>query len=135
VAQIGYSDYRPRNYEYFRFASWDYILKLNKKASLIITHGGAGNLIVASHFRKPIVAVPRMRRYGEHVNDHQLQLVRELEKQKRVVAVYKISDLGPAIAKAKRLKSRRKNDSRERKIVSVVRNYIEKVARENKYRK
>lgn len=130
VAQVGYSSYKPKNYRYFKFTSWQRILKLNKAAGVIITHGGAGNLILASHFNKPIIAVPRMKRYGEHINDHQLQLVKELEKQGRVIPVYDINELETAIGKAKKLKLGSVNNRKELKIVSIVRNYIENIARQ-----
>jgi len=132
IAQIGCSKYKPKNYQYFTFTTWQKILKLNKIADVVVTHGGAGNLLLASHFKKPIVAVPRMKRFGEHVDDHQLQLVRELEKQRRVIAVYDINDLGKALKKAKSLKSRKRGREKEmpKKIVSIVRSYIEKIAKE-----
>jgi len=130
VAQTGYSNYKPKKYHYFKFTSWQRILNLNKIADIVVTHGGAGNLILASHFNKTIVAVPRMKRFGEHLNDHQLQLVKELEKQRRVISVYNINDLSYAIKKAKKLKVRKKNEKKEKKIISIVRNYVEKVSKE-----
>jgi len=129
IAQIGYSKYKPRNYQYFTFTSWKKILKLNNIADIIITHGGAGNLILASHINKPIVVVPRMKHYGEHVDNHQLQLVRELEKQGRVIAVYDINELGKAVKKAKSFKSGKRSREKERRIVSIVRHYIEDIAK------
>ena len=131
VAQTGYSTYKPKNYESFNFASWKKIIELNKKAKVVITHGGAGNLLTASHFNKSIVAVPRLKKYEEHVNDHQLQLVTKLDKEKRVVGVYDINFLGSAIKKAKRFKIRKQSDSKEKLIVSTVRSYIEKIVSEN----
>ena len=135
IAQIGYSNYLPRNYHYFKFTSWQKILNLNRKADVVITHGGAGNLILASHFNKIIVAVPRMRRYGEHVNDHQIQLVRELEKQRRIIAVYNIKEMSEAIRRAirkaknktKELKFGKRNEIKEKRIISIVKSYIENI--------
>lgn len=131
IAQIGNSIYRPRRYQFFKFTSWQRILKFNRSADVIVTHGGAGNLILASHFNKIIVAVPRMKKFGEHVNDHQLQLVKELERQGRVIAVYDISRLEDAIMNAKGLRIRNKNYRKERKIISIVRDYVQKVAVQN----
>jgi len=115
IAQIGNSKYRPRNYEYFTFSSWRRILDLNKRSNVVITHGGAGSIMLAAHFNKPIVAVPRRKKYGEHADDHQIQLVRELEKEKRVIAVYEIENLSNAIKKAKLLKSKNRSQKKRRK--------------------
>ncbi|HLC39437.1 MAG TPA: PssE/Cps14G family polysaccharide biosynthesis glycosyltransferase [archaeon] len=130
VAQIGNSTYKPKNYDYFAFTSWQRILRLNKTADVVVSHGGAGNLLLAAHFGKPIVVVPRMKKLGEHVDDHQLQLVRQLEREKRVVGVYDIGDLGNAIKKAKILTMRKRKERREKKIVAIVRDYIEQIAKE-----
>jgi len=130
IAQTGYSTYKPKNYKHFEFANWQTILKLNKEANIIVTHGGAGNLLTASHFNKPTVAVPRMKKYGEHVNDHQLQLVKKLEREGRVVAVYDITKLENAIIKAKTLKAGNQKLRREKKIISIIRSCIEKIANE-----
>jgi len=139
IAQIGYSSYKPRNYRYFKFTSWNRILDLNKKADVVITHGGAGNLLIASYFNKQIVAVPRMKRYGEHLNDHQIQLVKELEKQGRVLAVYNITNLGQAIRKAKKKIKvnalKKKDEKKERKIISIVERYVEKISKEKNTKK
>jgi len=124
IAQTGSSTYKPRNFRHFNFSEWKNITKLNKDAEIVVTHGGAGNLLMASHFMKPIVAVPRMKKFGEHVNDHQLQLVRELERQGRVIAVYDIHDLSKAIAKAKTYISKKRKFNRKKRIVAVVDNYL-----------
>lgn len=130
IAQTGNSTYKPKNFEHFSFSSWKRILKLNRDASLVISHGGAGNLLVASHYSKSIVAVPRLKKFNEHVNDHQVQLVKELEKERRVIGVYDIKTLGKSIRKAKLLRSKNTEMRKEKKIVSIVRDYINEMANE-----
>lgn len=51
-AQIGYSDYMPRNYEYKNFLDRDEFLQLEKKSDIIITHGGTGAIIGAVKNKK-----------------------------------------------------------------------------------
>ena len=45
--------------------------------------------------------MPRRKHYGEHVNDHQMQLVNELASQGRVVPAYEPEDLTDAILEAR----------------------------------
>jgi UDP-N-acetylglucosamine transferase subunit ALG13 len=106
IAQIGYATYRPRNYEYFTFTSEEKILELNKKARLIITHAGVGSIITALQFRKPIIVVPRLKKFNEHVNDHQVQIAKAFEKEGKVLACYDINKLENVIKKAKKFKLR-----------------------------
>lgn len=74
-AQIGYSDYIPQNYRYNNFLDREEFSVEMGKADIVITHGGTGAIIGAVKKGKKVIAVPRLAKYGEHVDDHQLQLV------------------------------------------------------------
>ena len=78
-AQIGYSDYQPINYKYKQFLDRDEFAAMEGKADIVITHGGTGAIIGAVKKGKKVIAVPRLAKYGEHVDDHQLQLLKEFE--------------------------------------------------------
>ena len=75
IAQIGYSDYKPQNYQYKDFMDQDEYFKVINEADIVITHGGTGAIIGAVKRGKKVIAVPRLAKYGEHVDDHQLQIV------------------------------------------------------------
>ena len=74
-AQIGYSDYKPRNYKYKEFLDREEFVTWEDKADIVITHGGTGAIIGAVKKGKKVIAVPRLKKYGEHVDDHQIQLI------------------------------------------------------------
>ena len=74
-AQIGYSDYLPKNFNYKKFLDRDEFSKEMSKAEIVITHGGTGAIIGAVKKGKKVIAVPRRAKYGEHVDDHQLQFL------------------------------------------------------------
>lgn len=74
-AQIGYSDYKPQNYKYKEFVDREEFAAWEDKADIVITHGGTGAIIGAVKKGKKVIAVPRLARYGEHVDDHQIQLI------------------------------------------------------------
>ena len=79
-AQIGYSDYLPRKYSYKKFLDRDEFSKEMGKADIVITHGGTGAIIGAVKKGKKVIAVPRLVKYGEHVDDHQLQLIKQFDE-------------------------------------------------------
>lgn len=79
-AQIGYSDYLPQNYEYKTFLDREEFSKNIKNARIVITHGGTGAIIRAVKCGKRVIAVPRLEKYGEHVDDHQLQLIKQFKE-------------------------------------------------------
>src|SRR5262249_43281816 len=64
------------------------------------SHGGVTQLSVVRLGKIPVV-MPRLRKYGEHVNDHQVQLVRELAVDGWVVPAYEPVDLAGAIGDAR----------------------------------
>lgn len=103
IAQIGHSTYEPENISWFRFTTFDKLDKLYKNAKVIIAHGGAGSILNGLDNGNPVVAVPRYKKYNEHVNDHQLDLVRALEKMKKITAVYDIKNLLNGILSARKL--------------------------------
>lgn len=103
VAQAGHSTYKPKNFEWFRFTTFEKLNKLYKAANVFVTHGGAGSILNGLSNGKPVIAVPRLKKYEEHVNDHQMELVRALEKKKKIIAVYDIKYLSNAISSAKKM--------------------------------
>ena len=74
-AQIGASDYYPKNFRYKDYLDRDEFSKEMDRSDIVITHGGTGVIINAVKKKKKVIAIPRLAKYGEHVDDHQLQLV------------------------------------------------------------
>ena len=89
-AQIGYSDYLPQNYEYKKFLDREEFSLIMDKADIVITHGGTGAIIGAVKKEKKVIAVPRLVQYGEHVDDHQIQIV---EQFKELNLIYACEDM------------------------------------------
>ena len=104
IMQIGHSTYKPKNAEWFRFTDFNNLRKIQKTARLIITHGGAGCIIDALSNKKSVIVVPRFKKFNEHVNDHQLDLVKALAEHKRIYPVYDITRLKNAIHEIKKIK-------------------------------
>lgn len=91
-AQIGYSDYQPKNYKYKQFLSREEFIDLESNADIVITHGWTGAIIGAVKKGKKVIAVPRLSKYGEHVDDHQMQLIEQFDGMGIIEACYE-SDL------------------------------------------
>lgn len=72
-------------------------------SKVLVIHAGAGSIVTALRLgRRPIV-VPRRAEYGEHVNDHQIELARQVARTGRILLVEDIADLRGAIDKVKTL--------------------------------
>ncbi|MBP3197656.1 MAG: beta(1,3)galactosyltransferase EpsH [Butyrivibrio sp.] len=92
-AQIGNSDYEPLNYPFKRFLSREEFAEKQSECDIVITHGGTGAIIGALKKRKKVIAVPRLAAFGEHVDDHQLQLLHQFDEMHLIEPCYDIDKL------------------------------------------
>lgn len=92
-AQVGYSDYQPKHYPYKQFLDREEFAAQEGKCSILITHGGTGAIIGAVKKGKKVIAVPRLAKYGEHVDDHQLQLIDQFKTQNLICGLNDCSEL------------------------------------------
>lgn len=96
-AQIGYSDYVPKNIKYKQFLDRDEFSEMMKKCEKVITHGGTGAIIGAIKQKKKVIAVPRLEKFGEHVDDHQLQITKQFKSMNFIETIDNIEELSHAI--------------------------------------
>lgn len=92
-AQTGYSDYIPKNYKYKNFIDRDKFKEVMDKCDIVITHGGTGAIISAVKQGKKVIAIPRLKSYGEHVDNHQIQIVNQFEKLNLIMKIDDITNL------------------------------------------
>lgn len=93
VAQIGCSRYEPQSMKHYGMIDKREFEELFRTADGIISHAGMGNIAMALEAGKPILVFPRLVKYSEHVNEHQLETAREFEKLGHVLAAYTEEDL------------------------------------------
>ena len=98
VMQLGSTDYEPKNCEYFRFKPRKNMEGFYADAKIVVCHAGTGSVLTALEHNKPLVLVPRMKRFGEVFDDHQLEITKEMERRGTTV-VYDISNLQSAVEK------------------------------------
>ena len=103
-AQIGVSNYIPKNYKFKDFMTQDEFSKKIEDCSLLITHAGTGVIINALKKEKKVIAVPRLKKYGEHVDNHQIQLVNEFEELNFIEPAYETKNIEQAIKKINKKK-------------------------------
>ena len=100
-AQIGNSNYNPKNYRYERFLSPCDFEDVVKKSDLIVTHSGVATIITSLKNAKPVVVFPRLCKYGEHVDDHQVQIAHTFAEKKYVACCDDEDSLSEVIIKAR----------------------------------
>ena len=68
--------------------------EIMNSCTTVITHGGTGVIITAVKKGKKVIAVPRLAKYGEHVDDHQIQLLKQFDELGIICACYDTEQLG-----------------------------------------
>lgn len=99
-AQTGTSTYKPKHYEYKDFISQEEFLCMIKEADIVVSHGASGSIMKALNAGKKVIAVTRLAKYGEHINDHQIQNNVAFGSNGYVlVSDYELTDLGECFHK------------------------------------
>lgn len=97
-AQIGYSDYKPKNFNYKEFLDRKEFSDIMDKCDMVITHGGTGAIIGAIKKNIKVIAIPRMKKFNEHVDNHQLEITNQFKNMGYIETVKNISDLEKSIS-------------------------------------
>ena len=98
--------------------------KLINKADLIITHGGVGSIITSIEQGKKVIAVPRLKEYNEHVNNHQLDIVKSFDEMGYIIGVTDVSQLGDALKKIEKFEPK-KYIPNTGKIINIIQDFID----------
>lgn len=93
IMQIGCTEYKPNHAKYFRFIKQKDIEELYQNSRIIVCHSGIGSILTAMKFNKPTIIVPRRKKHGEHIDDHQMDISKEMDKERLITVVYDVENL------------------------------------------
>lgn len=136
IVQAGHTKYSSDNMEIFDFLANDEFEKMINKSRIIITHGGVGSILTGLKKGKVVIAAARLKKYKEHTNDHQKQIIKEFTDRGYILELRDFSKLSKIIEKAERFRAK-KFVSNTPNFVSVVESIIEEddhVSWYNKYK-
>lgn len=98
IVQHGPSTVRPAGATPVDFLSFDDMVETMQRARIVVTHAGVGSVMTSLLAGKRPIVVPRLRRYGEAVDDHQLPFGRRLDQAGLVVLCEEPHELGRVVA-------------------------------------
>ena len=124
VVQAGRTKYESKDMKIFSLVSQDKLKELTEKADIVITHGGVGSIVMSLKMGKKVIAVPRLSAFGEHVNDHQIQIVDSFDKQGFLIGVIELDNLEKALEKAKTFKPK-KFVSQTDNMIKIIEDFID----------
>jgi len=120
VMQIGHTSFRPQTAKWFDFTTEAGIKEWCKKARVVVTQP-AMSILDAQEQGTPVIVVPRLKKYNEVIDDHQLDFARHLEKEGKVTAVYDVDKLEETL---RNIDSRPVKLVRDKRLVNALKKYI-----------
>ena len=80
IAQTGHTQYKPEGIKCVPFVTEEEYQKYISEARIVISHAGTGAIFSSIAQGKTVIAVARLSKYGEMVNDHQTEIVKKLSE-------------------------------------------------------
>ena len=127
VVQAGFTKYKSDKMKIFSLTSKLNLENLIKQADLIITHAGVGSIEMALEQNKKVIAVPRLKKFREHVNDHQKDIEKQLDEKGCLIGIDDVSKLGIALKKVKKFIPKKYEKSNSDEIIYIIKTFIDKI--------
>lgn len=123
IAQIGFTNFNSGKMELYKYLDKDEFSRYLNEADIVITHGGVGTIMEALSLNKKIIACPRLAKYHEHQNDHQIEIIKTFAEKKYLLALNENDNLDEIYQKALSFKPEefKKNNSN---FVSKLSTYL-----------
>lgn len=125
IAQVGFDQYQSKYYKCFDMIADEEFKKIIDNSDLIITHAGTGTVTSCLKKNKKVIIFPRMAKYDEHYDDHQLELSRIFTDAGHVMCAYDVDELRNRIIRMNDFKPV-KFESNNHRMNNIIINYIER---------
>lgn len=123
VVQAGTTDYHSEKMKIYDLLPMSEMERLTEECSLLITHGGVGSIISGMKHGKRVIAVPRLMKYKEVANDHQLQIIRNFDASGCIIGTEGVHELQAALEKAKSFAPQPYQSNTEN-MIALIRQHI-----------
>lgn len=118
LIQMGTPSYIPRHARSFAFATQAEMDEWCAAARVIVSQAGAGSILTAQKARVPLILVPRLKQYGEIIDDHQLELARRLGQAGSVIVVENVDELAQVLKRTQHFGL--VESTRKRQLISTL---------------
>lgn len=124
VVQAGFTQYESSHLKIFDLIPMEEFSRLISECSLLITHGGVGTITSGLQNKRKVIALPRLKEFGEHVNDHQLQIIENFANAGYILASYSVDDLEGVLDKVWEFEPKQ-YESNTQNMINLVKKCIE----------
>lgn len=95
IMQIGSTEFKSKkkNIKIYKYLSPDEFNNYMMKADVVISHAGVGTIIQGLKLHKKMIVAARLKKYKEHVNDHQMEILKTFSEDGYILPLYDFNDL------------------------------------------
>ncbi|MGN1326976.1 MAG: PssE/Cps14G family polysaccharide biosynthesis glycosyltransferase [Clostridia bacterium] len=101
IVQAGSTKYESGDMKILDYMPINEFEECIEKSDIVICHAGVGTILTALKKGKKIIAAARLKQYGEHVNDHQLQILENFSKKRYILSLEDFEKLDLVLEQAK----------------------------------
>lgn len=124
IVQAGHTKYQSKDMEIFDLLDREKFAELISSCDLLITHGGVGSIITGLQNNKKVIVAPRLSKYDEHMNDHQLQITNNFSKAGYILPLYENTNLVDLLEEVKKFKPK-KFKSNTKNMIKIINDFID----------
>lgn len=124
VVQAGHTKFKSKDMEIFDLIDRDKFSDLISKCDILITHGGVGSIITGLNNNKKVIVVPRLAKYDEHMNDHQIQITSNFSKKGYILPLYEDDSLKKILEKVKTFNPKKFKSNTEN-MIKLISDFID----------
>lgn len=127
IVQNGNTEYQSDDLQLVKFLDKHIFDRYVDQCNVLITHSGVGTILSGNSREKPVIVVARLKKYHEHIDDHQMEIAEAFQRKNIVLVANKKEELCDCLREAKthhflRYESRR--DRVEQEIFNYINNNI-----------
>jgi beta-1,4-N-acetylglucosaminyltransferase len=91
IIQYGCSQYIPKHANGIQWCTYDQMEELTEQARIVVGHAGSGTIITTLLKDKPLILVPRLSKFDEHIDDHQLELANIFQTSGKALSISEVN--------------------------------------------
>jgi UDP-N-acetylglucosamine transferase subunit ALG13 len=126
IVQRGHTNFESDYLEVVQFFTPAELDKLYDEARVVVVHSGIGSVLSGVKKGKKLIVVPRLRKYKEHVDDHQLDLLNEFAKSNYIIPWNENEGFDEVLAKAENFVPSPFVSTKDNLVGALI-NYIESI--------
>jgi len=119
IVQSGSTRYNSDKMKIYDYMTKEEFDKYIEEADIIITHAGVGTIVEGLKKNKKVIAAARKEQFGEHVNDHQEQILENFSENKYILKLVNFDELDKVIKEADEFEIREFETNQENFIIKL----------------